>query len=339
MTEPAFAISRFKTVFDPAPQQSVISLGELTEELQHFLVKADLSRLIERELRLVESAVEAFEAGMWQAGPQLSALRRARDEAEERGDPVGPAVDQAAEKLRHDASKTVKERLPCWSPTVYREGSKRGSPNVLELSCLVLDYDDGSDLDDASRTWESWFHIVHTSWSHTPERPRFRLVLPLARPVPVSAWQRVWLWAEEYCGMLIDPRCKGAGRMWTLPAMPRPDAPHRAFSHGGPLLDPLLEMGTPSRKLLHASRSLPGIPVEPAPPPAPPPLPAPAPPAAPTPAPTPPPVPTPAASTLQPRPSVDDAATLVGLLERLAALHKDGELTDSEFALLNKRLL
>lgn len=307
MSEGAFAISVFKTVFDPAPEQRVVTLSQLTDELQHFLAKPDLQRLVERELRLVDSAVQAFEAGLWQAGPQLAALRRARDEAEERGDPVQPALEAAAERLRHEARKVVKERLPCWSPTVYPEGSKRGSEHVQELSCLVLDYDDGSDPEEARAVWGSSFHILHTSWSHTPELPRFRLVLPLATPVPVADWQRVWSWAEEHCGRAIDPRCKGAGRMWTLPALPHPEAPHLAWSHGGPLLEP--PISPRSRVLLHPSRHD---------------------------GPTPPVIPP--EERREPH-QLASPSELVGLLERLSRLHRDGELSDEEFATAKKRVL
>ena len=309
MDDYRFAICRFKTVFDPKPEPAVITLSELTEELQRFLFKPDLARRIQRDLALVEAAWDALHAGKHHAGRAHSTLKRVRDEAEERGDEVGAALDEAHDKLRAEARKGAKETLPCWAPATFKPGAKRNSRSVLELSCRVLDYDDGTTPEEASAIWEQSFHVVHTSWSHTPERPRFRLVLPLAKPCPVAFWPRLWLWAEQHCGHAIDPACKGASRMWTLPAVPSPEAPRQAFSHGAPLLDPDAAAGfqvpfTPKRaathQLLHSHRSLPG----------------------------------------RDAPGEEpEAHPLVDDLERLARLHRAGDLSDEEFRLAKAKML
>lgn len=319
-----FAICRFKTVFDPKPEPSVITLQQLTDELQRFLFKPDLARRIVRDVALVDAAWDALRSDRHHAGKAYSRLKRVRDEAEERGDDVEGALEGEYDKLRKEARKGAKETLPCWAPATFKPNSKRSSKNVLELSCVVLDYDDGTSPDDASAIWEQYFHIVHTSWSHTPEKPRFRLVLPLSRPCPVAFWSRLWLWAEQHCGHEIDPACKGASRMWTLPAVPSDESPHLAFSHGSPLLDPLggeverfhvpfTARREQTHRLLHSQRSLPTAwedtadeDVE----------------AAPT-----------------ADPVEEPSSRLVEDLERLAKLHRDGDLDDAEFKLAKARLL
>lgn len=309
MDEYRFAICRFKTVFDPKPEPAVITLAQLTDELQRFLFKPDLARRIQRDVALVDASWAALGEGKHYAGKAYSQLKRARDEAEERGEDVQEALEAEHAKLRRDARKGAKETLPCWAPATFKPEAKRSSRNVLELSCLVLDYDDGTTPDEARAIWEQYFHIVHTSWSHTPESARFRLVLPLARPCPVAFWPRLWAWAEEHCGHTIDPACKGASRMWTLPAVPTEASPREAFSHGSPLLDPLagdverfqLPFTTKrehSHRLMHSHRSLP------------------------------------------PGEAASEARSgLVSDLERLAKLHRDGDLSDEEFSLAKARLL
>ncbi len=103
--------------------------------------------------------------------------------------------------------------------------------------------------------------------------------------------------------------------MWTLPAIGSPDQPHRALSHGGPLLDgtsPDVErfrmpFSPPTSRLLQEARTAPSgwrdeeAPVEP---------------------------------TMDPL-----AGGLVDQLERLTRLHRDGDLTDEEFTLAKGRLL
>ncbi len=66
---------------------------------------------------------------------------------------------------------------------------------------------------------------LHTSWSHRPEAPCFRLVLPLARPVPGPRWGEAWSLAVQALGLPVDRACSNANRRYLLPARPREEAP------------------------------------------------------------------------------------------------------------------
>lgn len=127
--------------------------------------------------------------------------------------------------------------LPAWSPARFRRGAARKAGAVEDVSCLVLDFDAG-DPDDALADWADHLVVMHTTWSHTPEAPRFRLVVPLARPVPLISWARVWAWAAERAPG-ADVACKDPSRLYFRPALPRPDAPHRTEVLVGALLDVL----------------------------------------------------------------------------------------------------
>lgn len=125
-----------------------------------------------------------------------------------------------------------KLRLPAWSPTLYREGATRCAAAVLSISCLVLDFDDGArSLAEARAPWEDWPHLVHTTWSHTLDAPRFRLVVPLEAPVPASGWPRVWHWAHARIGRTADPACKDPCRLYFVPAVRSQDWPRYARTH------------------------------------------------------------------------------------------------------------
>ena len=143
------------------------------------------------------------------------------------------------EALKAEARKGIKRMLRLWSPVHYRPGASRGSDGVESLSCLVLDYDDGTRVADASARWESFFHIVHTTWSHTDAHPKLRLTLPLVQPVRGADWGAVWAWAEQRTGQVIDPAMKGPGATYALPAVPSRSWPRHAFVHEGTLLDPV----------------------------------------------------------------------------------------------------
>lgn len=127
-----------------------------------------------------------------------------------------------------------KGALHLWSPTLYTDGANRGSASVVSLSCLVLDYDDGCTIEDAWDRWDSYAVIAHTTWGHTAEHHRFRVVLPLAQPIPREHWPAAWAWGAEQSGQQVDPSCKDPARMYYLPCSGE-DA--RFIRQDGALLD------------------------------------------------------------------------------------------------------
>lgn len=135
----------------------------------------------------------------------------------------------------------AKKDLRNWSPAYYLPGARRGGEQVIHLSCLVLDYDRGTPIAEASDCWQDSFHIVHSTWSFTPAKPKFRLILPLADPIRPEDWSRVYEWAEEKSGRVVDPTGKSLGTMFALPAVPGATTPRVAFCRNGPLLDARLE--------------------------------------------------------------------------------------------------
>lgn len=236
-----FAVCTFKRVFHPVPVQDRATLGELTQVLTRFELKPEVYQRVQREVRRIEAGWEAWQAGQVVAGKAAGAIRKAAEGASADGGDIEAAARSAYEHLLAEARKGAKRDLRLWSPTLYVPGGRRGSDAIVHLSCLTLDYDDGTPIDDVRDVWSPWFHLLHTTWSHTPERPRLRLTLPLAHPVVAADWPLVWEWAERHCGQPIDPACKGTSRAWALPAVGDRDWPRHAYAHGGDLLDPVLE--------------------------------------------------------------------------------------------------
>ncbi|MCA9493733.1 MAG: hypothetical protein H6736_21145 [Alphaproteobacteria bacterium] len=128
-----------------------------------------------------------------------------------------------------------KRSLPAWSPATFAPGAPRRADTVLAVGCLVLDVDEG-DPEAAFEAWPGLLAVTHTTWSHSSERPRYRLVLPLARPVPARLWGQAWAWASSRA-VEADPACKDPSRLYFRPAVASTDAPHSARFQGGALLD------------------------------------------------------------------------------------------------------
>lgn len=349
----------FLRVFDTMPEREVLTLPELTAALRRFEVKTQTAAKIEREIARIRQASARLAAGEPVRGKFMGRLAKARESATRAGEEPARALVTATEHMVVETEKSAKRDLRLWSPAHYRPGAtKRGSDGVTHVSCLVLDYDDGTAIREATTTWSSWFHLVYTTWSHTPTSPRFRLVLPLAFAVASEDWPSVWSWAEEHAHFSIDPAMKSPAATYALPAVRSLEWPREAFSRPGAILDPV-DVGVLARRTrlaLEPLRPPHGTPSalrgedpekeyvdhldedavyfvdepwesdadwDPAP------LAGPAPIAAPIAAAEPPPDP----------PARAPASGLVDALERLEALHARGFLSDDEVALAKAKLL
>jgi hypothetical protein len=123
----------------------------------------------------------------------------------------------------------------CWSPTRYADGAtSRGNAGVEAVSCLVFDCD---------RVEPNWArlgpyqYVAHTTYQHTADHPRWRLVLPLASPAAAEQWS--WTWRRAHAALCpeADPSCKDPSRQYYLPSHP-PGVQPDARCHEGRLLDP-----------------------------------------------------------------------------------------------------
>ena len=112
-----------------------------------------------------------------------------------------------------------KHAWPLWSPTLYSPGASRGKKNVQAVSMLVLDQDSGVDWEQAIDPFHRVQYLVHTSYSHTKEVPKFRIILPLAQPIAGEDWPLVWSHLTRRA-VDPDPACKDASRVYFLPSRP-----------------------------------------------------------------------------------------------------------------------
>ncbi|HZT03737.1 MAG TPA: AAA family ATPase, partial [Steroidobacteraceae bacterium] len=68
------------------------------------------------------------------------------------------------------------------------EEDYRDSENFKHRYALTLDYDHISrdDLAVIKATYDSYAHVLYTTWSHSGDRPRVRVVMPLSRPAQID---------------------------------------------------------------------------------------------------------------------------------------------------------
>lgn len=137
----------------------------------------------------------------------------------------------------HDYSVKNKLQAPCFSPAEYPDGgptdvdpdlfpewASRAKENVLRVWMLVLDVDH---IDEATAQWVvgrlqemRLAAVVYSSWRHASDPWRFRVVIPLDRPVPGPEWPGFWARAITLFNSVCDEQCKDASRLYFGPFAP-----------------------------------------------------------------------------------------------------------------------
>jgi len=115
----------------------------------------------------------------------------------------------------------------------------RYSNNVEYFSMAVADVDDGIPFTYLHSVLDPYAWIAHSSHSHTPEEPRYRIIIPLSRDVRADEWPRFWKGFAAFLQGHVDPATKDLARLFFLPSCPQ-DTAHHAFYevHQGAMLDP-----------------------------------------------------------------------------------------------------
>ena len=116
----------------------------------------------------------------------------------------------------------TKDALARWAPVEFRNGY-RCRANVQRVHAGVLDLDDGSQIERVDAAFDGVMMIAHSTFSATAERPRWRIIVPLDRPVDADEYDRCWRWlasALEAEGCTPDYAARDASRAWAVPAVP-----------------------------------------------------------------------------------------------------------------------
>lgn len=125
-----------------------------------------------------------------------------------------------------------------FSPATFKE-PHRLNANVTELSMLALDYDAGDLVKDLQLFFDLGCQFaVYTSHSHRKsDNDRFRVVIPLAKPIPASLYPALWERFYEMTSKRIDRSAKDPARLWYLPAISNENAPFYFKVFDGDLFD------------------------------------------------------------------------------------------------------
>jgi hypothetical protein len=102
--------------------------------------------------------------------------------------------------------------------------NKRALHRVEHVHALTLDFDGGdTTVEQAARLLPGMRRVAYTTFSHTIEWPKLRVIYPLSRPVNAFEYENLWLWAANKItalGHVLDESARDASRFWYLPSHP-----------------------------------------------------------------------------------------------------------------------
>lgn len=144
--------------------------------------------------------------------------------------------DQFVKRLARPSVRRRKDG-ELFSPATFI--GKRAKENVTESCMLVLDYDHDSNLNRDLQVWRErgYTFIVYTTYSHSEKEHRFRVVIPLAVPIPAGLFPLLWRWAYDLSDGKIDRAASDISRMFYMPAVASKDAAWHFESVEGAFLD------------------------------------------------------------------------------------------------------
>lgn len=123
---------------------------------------------------------------------------------------------------------------PCEFSPVYRHGD-----NLVARHALTLDYDTitPADVKTIQGAFAEFAYAIYTTWSHTAERPRIRVVLPLSRPCSADEFCAVSRRVAAHAGIELASRESHVpAQCMFLPAR-KPDGYFKGAVHAGVWVD------------------------------------------------------------------------------------------------------
>lgn len=123
------------------------------------------------------------------------------------------------------------------SPALYKDNIRRKA-NLVHVGALVLDLDEGGDVDRVADVLAKYSAIVHETFSSTDDESRCRAYVQLVEPVDAATYERTHAIARAHLsavGLVADEGAKDASRLSYAPVR-RPGACYRfRVTKGAPL--------------------------------------------------------------------------------------------------------
>ena len=160
--------------------------------------------------------------------------------------------DSFCNLLAQGFESTLKDTL-LFGPYKLKENTTRGNANVEEISLLVFDIDDpkGKSLEEIKVLIKKYDCVIHTTWSHTNENPRYRLIIRLkskVSPLDYDSVRNNFMIFNSELSSLFDKACSDISRSYYLYCFSESNKGLATFfiNQGEPLDPDLIKLPPPS---------------------------------------------------------------------------------------------
>ena len=121
--------------------------------------------------------------------------------------------------------ESLTKDIALFGPYKLMPGTSRSNRNVLEISALTfdIDYSQGYSFEDIIEMTGCYSGVIHTTWSHTIEEPRYRLIINLLHPIAARDFQLTrdaFLRSNPKLNTLVDKACSDISRAYYLFSYP-----------------------------------------------------------------------------------------------------------------------
>ena len=160
--------------------------------------------------------------------------------------------DSFCNLLAQGFESAVKDTL-LFGPYKLRQNTTRGNLNVEEISLLVFDIDDpqSKSIEDIKILIKKYDCVIHTTWSHTNENPRYRLIIRLKSKVSPTDYDSVrkgFIFFNPELSSLFDKACSDIARAYYLYCFSDSNKGLASFfiNQGEPLDPDIIKLPAPS---------------------------------------------------------------------------------------------
>ncbi len=157
---------------------------------------------------------------------------------------VSRSWQELCERFQKPPIRKEKDGL-LFSPALF-EPARRLKENVKEISLLCLDVDHDADFETAKKFLDllGCAYAIYSTHSHLRKtdsnpngEPRYRVVVPLACPIPSNEFPSLWRYAKYQTRMPFDENAKDSSRIFYTPVKAETTAPYEFFFKEGAFLD------------------------------------------------------------------------------------------------------
>lgn len=114
---------------------------------------------------------------------------------------------------------------PGWIPATFVPGGKRNDASLQRLYLFIGDCDNTRgrevSLESLRRSLKGYEAVIHTTYSHSRAKPKFRFVLPLKRPISPDDHVKLFNYFDAKLGGSLDLKGKTPSQLYYWPSYPR----------------------------------------------------------------------------------------------------------------------